>query len=279
MRQFEKVVAVGGTGLLYQVLEAVQESGTAGELLALECNAGGIKRETGIPCRKAGSKPEVMRILEAETADTLVLSVMNPYLFTQDVLEKENLLVINLHHALLPKHRGRNAECWAIYEGDETAGITWHKVNAGVDTGDIYLQKKVAVAETDTALRLLTALNAAALEGIRELLRADIKHYPLQPQDKAEPSVLHMAKDVPNGGWLDLEWDAAHMSRFLRAVDYGVLDVFEKPRLRLDGTVYGWKGYRIAKAGPGADGISREGDSLRIQKDGLEIRLTKMTER
>ena len=160
MKQYQKAMIIGGTGFLYQAAELVEQSGRAGQIELYFCNQNGFGKNQEYMerwnCRQVAAKKDLMALLEQETEETLVLSIMNPWLFTEEALRNPKLLVVNLHHALLPAHRGRNAEAWAIYEGDEKAGVTWHKVDAGIDTGGIYLQKEVAIDDRATALKLLS---------------------------------------------------------------------------------------------------------------------------
>lgn len=282
MEQWQKGMVIGGTRLLYQAAALLEQSGRVNEIELYLCNRNGFggRREesTQWKSREISVKKDLMELLAKETDKTLVLSVMNPWLFTEEALANPNIFVINLHHALLPAHRGRNAEAWAIYEGDEKAGITWHRVDNGIDTGAVFLQKEVEIGEKTTSLKLLAQLNEAALEGLGELLQGDFEERPplLQAAGKGK---LHLSKDIPNDGWLDLSWDCGQISRFLRSMDYGVLDVFGKPRVRLDDGVYVWKAWKIQEAEPGSkDGITfcQEKQELLIQKEGCNIVLRRM---
>lgn len=275
MEQYQKGIIVGGTGLFYQAAEILERSGRVGRIELYFCNPNGFgkKQKEAANCRQFSEKKELMELLKQETEKTLVLSVMNPWLFTKEVLENPKLLIVNLHHALLPAHRGRNAEAWAIYEGDEKTGITWHRVDAGIDTGAVYLQKEVEIDSSVTSLKLLTRLNEAALKGLQELLQQGfLEREPVS--QKPEGGKCRMAKEIPNDGWLDLSWDAKQMSRFLRAMDYGIMNVLGKPKVRLKDGTYIWKSFRILEAeDENADGIEfSEGErELRIRREGTMI--------
>lgn len=58
--------------------------------------------------------------------------------------------VINLHPALLPKHKGAHAIQDAFEAGDKMTGITIHLANAEYDEGPIIYQREVPVLENDT---------------------------------------------------------------------------------------------------------------------------------
>jgi len=61
---------------------------------------------------------------------------------------------INLHSSLLPKYRGAAPINWAIINGETETGVTTMKMNAGLDTGDILLSRKVPIRNKDDALSL-----------------------------------------------------------------------------------------------------------------------------
>jgi len=58
---------------------------------------------------------------------------------------------INLHSSLLPKYRGAAPIQWAIASGETVTGVTTMRIDAGLDTGDILLQREVPIAANDTA--------------------------------------------------------------------------------------------------------------------------------
>ena len=49
---------------------------------------------------------------------------------------------VNLHPALLPRHRGPIPMAWALREGDTHFGLTWHRMDADFDTGPILAQAR-----------------------------------------------------------------------------------------------------------------------------------------
>jgi len=78
---------------------------------------------------------------------------------------------INLHASLLPKYRGAAPIQWAIARGESMTGVTTMRIDAGLDTGDILLQKEVAVAPDDTAETLTPRLAAIGAELMMETLQ------------------------------------------------------------------------------------------------------------
>jgi len=58
---------------------------------------------------------------------------------------------INVHGSLLPQYRGAAPINWAIINGEKETGITTFKLKHEIDTGDILLQEKIKIGDTETA--------------------------------------------------------------------------------------------------------------------------------
>ena len=58
---------------------------------------------------------------------------------------------INLHGSLLPQYRGAAPINWAIINGEKQTGVTTFKLQHEIDTGNILLQKKIDIGESETA--------------------------------------------------------------------------------------------------------------------------------
>lgn len=79
--------------------------------------------------------------------------------------------VVNLHPALLPKHRGAHAIQDAFEAGDEVTGITIHFANEEYDKGPIIFQHEVPVLPNDTIDDLETRIHAAEHEYYPQVLQ------------------------------------------------------------------------------------------------------------
>jgi methionyl-tRNA formyltransferase len=63
-----------------------------------------------------------------------------PWRIPLPALDVPRLGSINSHPALLPRHRGPSPIAWAIRSGDQEYGVTWHRMDADLDTGGILAQ-------------------------------------------------------------------------------------------------------------------------------------------
>jgi methionyl-tRNA formyltransferase len=67
---------------------------------------------------------------------------------------------INLHGSLLPKYRGAAPIQWAVANGEPVTGVTTMRIDEGLDTGDILMQREMAVAPDHTSEDLFPLLAA-----------------------------------------------------------------------------------------------------------------------
>jgi methionyl-tRNA formyltransferase len=77
----------------------------------------------------------------------------------------------NLHASLLPKYRGAAPINWAIINGETETGITTFKLKHEIDTGNILLQQKVPITESETAGSLHDKLKIAGANLVIETLK------------------------------------------------------------------------------------------------------------
>ena len=87
---------------------------------------------------------------------------------------------LNLHGSLLPKYRGAAPIQWAIARGESVTGVTTMRIDAGLDTGDILLQRESPISRDDTAETLAPRLASIGAELMVETVA--------RPRDGADTS-------------------------------------------------------------------------------------------
>ncbi len=116
------------------------------KLLAMEA-----RRPVFQPLNFKNSKDvEQLRALEPD----LLLVAAYGLILPQSVLDIPRLGAINVHASLLPEYRGAAPIQRAIMDGRPVTGITIMRMEAGLDTGDILLQRSRAIGINDTAQTL-----------------------------------------------------------------------------------------------------------------------------
>jgi len=87
-----------------------------------------------------------------------------------EVIELFPLGILNIHHSLLPKHRGTNPIPWAILSGEEKTGTTIIKIGEKFDEGEIAAFDEEPISPTDTTETLRVRLDAKALVLLEKIL-------------------------------------------------------------------------------------------------------------
>jgi len=78
--------------------------------------------------------------------------------------------ILNVHHSLLPKHRGANPIPWTILAGEKVTGTTIIRIGEKFDDGQIAAQAELNILETDNNQTLREKLDAKALELLSDVL-------------------------------------------------------------------------------------------------------------
>jgi methionyl-tRNA formyltransferase len=120
--------------------------------------------EEKIPCLLATKLNDeaITKIAEIEP-DFLVVEDYGLILPTK-LLEVPKYASLNIHHSLLPKHRGSSPAPAAILAGEKVTGVSIIKMSAKVDAGDVFAQKEYVLKATETTDSLLIELNLLGAE-------------------------------------------------------------------------------------------------------------------
>jgi methionyl-tRNA formyltransferase len=123
---------------------------------------------------------------------------------------------INIHASLLPRWRGAAPIERAILAGDSSTGITIMQLDAGLDTGPILLQRRVAISDNHTGGSLraeLAPLGAQALLGaLTGLVDGTLVSCPQPPEGATYAARISKAE-----AWIDWTRDALAIERQVRA--------------------------------------------------------------
>jgi methionyl-tRNA formyltransferase len=122
---------------------------------------------------------------------------------------------LNVHASLLPKYRGAAPIQWAIARGESTTGVTTMRIDAGLDTGDILLQREIPIQPSDTAETLAPTLAAIGanlmIDTLRGLQAGTISPC---PQDDREATLAPILKK--EDGRIDFRRTAQEVCNRLR---------------------------------------------------------------
>ncbi len=87
-----------------------------------------------------------------ELKDLIFISLeFSELINTDNFLSKE---LFNIHFSLLPKYKGMYTSAWPILNDEKFSGVTLHKIDNGIDTGDIIDQISFPLSSDETAKSL-----------------------------------------------------------------------------------------------------------------------------
>lgn len=129
--------------------------------------------------------------------------------------------LFNLHFSKLPAYRGVYTSAWPILCSETESGVTLHRIDAGIDSGDIVAQRSFRLDEAETARSLYhryLAEAAALLQSEFDTLLADAVSS--QPQSTRGASVYTRSSiDYANLS-LDLDQSVEVLDRQVRAYSF-----------------------------------------------------------
>jgi methionyl-tRNA formyltransferase len=122
---------------------------------------------------------------------------------------------INVHASLLPKYRGAAPIQWAVASGETVTGVATMRIDEGLDTGDILLQREIGILPEDNALTIAPRLAQSGacllVETLRGLEQGSI--HPV-PQDNAQATLARILKK--EDGQIDFKRTAVEICNRLR---------------------------------------------------------------
>lgn len=149
-----------------------------------------------------------------------LFSIVNGFVLPEAILRLPRLHAFNYHDGPLPAYAGVHATFWSLVNGEKTHAITWHLVDAGIDTGAIVAQKRFPIDADETSISLNLKCYVAAVDSFRELTHNVIANtLTIQPQDPAQRSYYARTKRPD----LLINWSssAVQITQLHRALDFG----------------------------------------------------------
>ncbi len=126
---------------------------------------------------------------------------------------------LNIHASLLPAYRGAAPIQWSILDGQKETGVTIMRMNEGLDTGDMMLQEKIPITETETGGSLHDKLSAAGARLIVEALQQIEEGQAVYTPQPAESTTAYAAMLRKEMGNIDWTQPAGKIALAVRAFD------------------------------------------------------------
>jgi methionyl-tRNA formyltransferase len=173
--------------------------------------------ELGIPCERIPNVNDdaFLDRLEALAPDVIVVASFGQ-LLKDRLIELAPHGCLNLHASLLPRHRGASPIQAAILAGDTQTGVSYMRIDAGLDTGPVYEQVATAIDPNESAGDLEARLASLAAEHVVSVMGRIVAgelHCQPQPSD----GVTVARKIQKQAGTIDWTRPAEEIARQVRA--------------------------------------------------------------
>lgn len=116
-------------------------------------------------------------------------------ILSQEILDIPRLGTLNVHASLLPRYRGSAPINWCLIHGEKVTGVTIMMTDRGIDTGDMLMQRELAILPGETAGELTVRLGALGAQLLVEAISAlQAGTLTATPQDEARMSYHPMLR-------------------------------------------------------------------------------------
>lgn len=160
----------------------------------------------------------------------ILYSVQYHEILKEHHIAKAQQVAVNLHMAPLPEYRGSNQFSFAIIEGKTEFGATIHRMQPGVDNGDILFQKRFPIPAGCWVKELYDLTYSASLNLFRQTLAHIVDgKFNAVPQEMLVSKYgtsMHYRKEAAAIKVIDLAWDREKIERHIRATS---MPGFEPP--------------------------------------------------
>ncbi|KPK40170.1 MAG: hypothetical protein AMJ78_07480 [Omnitrophica WOR_2 bacterium SM23_29] len=180
-----------------------------------------------------------------------------------DILSIPKFYSMGVHASLLPKYRGAAPINWAILNGNKTTGVTVFKLSEKMDTGDIILQRRVEILDSDDAGTLSLKLSeegANLLLEAMELIEGRKEQFIKQREEDATYAPRLRKED----GAIDWTKDATYIHNQVRA-----MYMWPGASSNLSGRAI--KIWRAFVAQPQVKGVYRPGEIIKAEQNGILV--------
>mgnify|MGYP001188344954 FL=1 len=177
---------------------------------------------------------DAISILEEESPD-IILVVAFGLILPKEVLRIPRLGCVNVHASLLPRWRGAAPIERCILGGDKKSGITFMKMEEGLDTGPVLRKVSCIVADRETSASLESKLKEISKVELLKFLQ-DLSLGLIEEEDQDNDLATYANKITTEEGEINwTEYGAKKIDRKIRALSpkYGSYTFLGKTRMKL----------------------------------------------
>ncbi len=226
-----KVIYMGTPDFAVGALESIIEAGHEVVLVVTQPDKpqGRGKAEKFTPVKECALKhnipvfqpqriktPESVAYLREFGADIFVVAAFGQ-IVSQEILDMPRYGCVNIHASLLPRYRGAAPIQWVILNKEKETGVTIMQMDAGIDTGDMLMQRSFAIGAKDTGETVHDKLSALGAEMIVDALR-EIEEGTLTPVKQNSEESCYAPMLTKELGCINWKKDADTIEHYVRGL-------------------------------------------------------------
>jgi methionyl-tRNA formyltransferase len=162
------------------------------------------------------AQAELAQIVANSNVDAMIVAAYG-LILPQTVLDMPHLGCLNIHASLLPRWRGAAPIHRAILAGDAETGITIMQMDAGLDTGDMLYEAKLAIENNDTSATLHDRLAILGGKAVVHTLE-NLAQYQASKTKQNNDFANYAAKLTKAEGQIDWTQPAVVLDRLIRGL-------------------------------------------------------------
>lgn len=214
-------------------------------------------------------KVKAAEFLEQLTALQADLTVVAAYgqILSDEVIKAPRLGTINLHGSLLPKYRGASPIQYAIWEGEQTTGVSIFQLVPELDAGPVIAEVRTPIGSQETFGELHDRLAILAVEPAIEAVEKLATGTAIPLPQNAE-ALSYAPKIMKHQGQIDWHAPLEKVLNHIRA-----MQPWPNPFTFLQGDQFKTQRLVILKAEPATDRQSPEspGQIVLAEPEGLVV--------
>ncbi len=192
-----------------------RQGGRGRRLIATPVGEWGAARGVAVEKPASVNAPEFIERLRVLAPDMVFLVAFGQILKT-GILTLPPLGCVNMHASLLPRHRGASPIAAAIRSGDAATGVTFMRMEAGLDNGPVYLRCELPLTGVEYADTLEDELGRIGAESVIGVLRG-ISSGELTAVAQDHGAATYAGKIAKENGRVDWGLPAVEIERSVRA--------------------------------------------------------------
>ncbi len=160
---------------------------------------------------------EFLKTIENQKPEIILVAAFGQIL-PKKLLDIPQNGCINVHASLLPKYRGAAPIQYSIIDGEKETGVTIMHMDVGLDTGDIIMQKAIAIAKDETGGSLFDKLadlgGELLIEAMRQIEDGTANRIPQEHEKATYVKVIDKQM-----GRIDFNQPAVKLERLIRGLN------------------------------------------------------------